>query len=152
MVISKCPYCYSEDIINEYEEKQAKKIGASVGATLGVLAFGPLGLITGAIMGSKMAKSGNITFTDEDKEGIEKIQYRCKKCGESFIICPKCENAIDWRSLMEERSRIIREKRLMIREKYLSLSERDRESFRVEAEEISELYSVKCPYCQNNFR
>lgn len=104
MIISECPYCYSEDIINEYEEKQAKKIGASLGATLGVLAFGPLGLITGAIVGSKMAKSGNITVTDEDKEGIEKISYRCKNCGESFIICPKCGNATDWRSIIEKRS------------------------------------------------
>lgn len=84
-----CPNCGSVNVKN----KLNKLKGAGVGATLGAVAFGPLGLAAGAFLGSKV--TGSTTKKHPiDTKGRPYGLYGCKYCKEEFLTCPQCKNGI----------------------------------------------------------
>ncbi|MDE5861717.1 MAG: hypothetical protein K2H28_05925 [Ruminococcus sp.] len=94
--ILQCPCCGSTDIRSD--KKKAKGIGGGIGAALGAIAFGPVGLAAGAFLGSKIG-SDNETF--HDKKGREVQWYSCKSCEARFKICPECKRAVASKHLVQ---------------------------------------------------
>lgn len=89
MAILQCPCCGSTDISDD--KKKSKGIGGGVGATLGAIAFGPLGLAAGAFLGSKI---GNNRITLTDKQGRQYHSYTCKSCWNGLYMCPSCHKLL----------------------------------------------------------
>lgn len=90
MAILQCPCCGSTDI--KSDKKKTTFTCGSIGAIAGGIAFGPLGLITGSLLGGKLGSNHEKLA---DKAGREFNWFECKSCGEPFIICPECRNTVD---------------------------------------------------------
>lgn len=86
---NKCPKCGAKsgftDVTGTYDAKSGAA-GAGVGALLGGLLLGPVGLLAGAGLG---AVSGKSDSTSRKKE------YKCSSCGKRFYICPNCMNNLE---------------------------------------------------------
>ena len=95
MAILQCPNCGSTDIKDL--KKQSKGIGGGIGAALGAVAFGPLGLAAGAFLGSKL---GNNHEQMADKKGRNYNYFQCKQCGRLFLICPECRRTVGFDHLL----------------------------------------------------
>lgn len=121
MAILQCPNCNSTDIKDK--KKQSKGIGGGIGATIGAVAFGPLGLAAGAFLGSKLGSNHKQMV---DKKGRNFNWFECRQCEALFTICPECNRSV--RAL-----NIIKFNNLPNKYGY----------------NIEEGY--KCPYCQNIF-
>ena len=89
MAVLQCPNCGSTDLVDE--KKKSKGVGGGIGAVLGDVALGPIGLAAGAFLGSKIGNNNEILY---DANGNQYHYYHCRNCQQGMVICPSCNNLL----------------------------------------------------------
>ena len=91
----KCPKCgttKSKDITKRTAKSSSKATSAGIGAAIGTVVLGPIGLLAGAALGSMGGHKGLVWTDSRDRQ--VKI-FQCTTCKEIFYKCNNCGQAVN---------------------------------------------------------